>query len=177
MKAHFGKYSKNAVSRKIKIQIDDHDIWSFDHTLANIILPGLLYYRQAAISIPNNVINDSPTNRSTGDKQQCFEFYKISDDDIENMQLKEWHDILDKMIWSFHQILSCDIDEQYSHGKANFAWVPAPESASYSSEEELFILQDNSTDYWVDFDGIKLHNERIQEGLTLFGKHFRDLWR
>jgi hypothetical protein len=43
--------------------------------------------------------------------------------------------------------------------------------------EPLYRMVDkNPNEHWYDSLGHDLHNERIQEGLELFGKHFRDLW-
>jgi hypothetical protein len=30
--------------------------------------------------------------------------------------------------------------------------------------------------HWYDAEGHKLHEDRIQEGLELFGKYYRSLW-
>ena len=37
MKVKIGPYPKKGNRRKINVQIDKFDTWSFDHTLANII--------------------------------------------------------------------------------------------------------------------------------------------
>jgi hypothetical protein len=43
--------------------------------------------------------------------------------------------------------------------------------------EETYQMVDNNPDeHWYDHEGHQLHEERIQEGLTLFGKYFRNLW-
>jgi len=44
------------------------------------------------------------------------------------------------------------------------------------------MLTDNSLinqlnpDYYVDFEGMKLYNDRIQNGFRLFGKYYQGLW-
>ena len=43
--------------------------------------------------------------------------------------------------------------------------------------EETFQMVDrNPDDHWYDAEGHQLHEDRIQEGLDLFGKYFRALW-
>ena len=44
MKVNIGKYKNKG--RKISVQIDDSDVWSFDHTLAYLILPALLQLKK-----------------------------------------------------------------------------------------------------------------------------------
>jgi hypothetical protein len=55
--------------------------------------------------------------------------------------------IMDEMIWAFDTLKT---DEDY----------------------KLFYTEENG---W-DFEGQRLHNERIDNGLRLFGKYFRGLW-
>ena len=59
---------------------------------------------------------------------------------------KDWHDVVDKMIWSFEEI-----SNDYPH---------APK------------IVDNS----LNKDDFKQYREKIDEGLNLFVKHFEELW-
>jgi hypothetical protein len=43
-------------------------------------------------------------------------------------------------------------------------------------ENTFKMIDDNPEEHWYDRDGHQLHEDRIQEGLDLFGKHFRSLW-
>jgi hypothetical protein len=52
------------------------------------------------------------------------------------------------MIWSFYQIAFGEYDNLYS-------------KTNYTSYDHI---------------GFALHDEKIQEGLTLFGKYYRGLW-
>ena len=86
------------------------------------------------------------------------------------------------MIWSFLQIsIEDDYDSQYHHGKMEIAWEKLPNELHPDPVtgvmEPLYQMVDkNPNEHWYDSLGHDLHNERIQEGLELFGKHFRDLW-
>jgi hypothetical protein len=43
--------------------------------------------------------------------------------------------------------------------------------------EDTFHMKDKDPDsHWYDLEGHTLHEERIQEGLDLFGKYYRNLW-
>ena len=43
-------------------------------------------------------------------------------------------------------------------------------------EETYKMVDKNPNEHWYDHVGHMKHEERIQEGLELFGKHFRNLW-
>jgi hypothetical protein len=38
------------------------------------------------------------------------------------------------------------------------------------------MIDKNPDEHWYDGEGHQLHEERIQEGLDLFGKYYRALW-
>jgi len=38
------------------------------------------------------------------------------------------------------------------------------------------MIDKNPTEHWTDYIGMRIHEERIQEGLELFGKYYRHLW-
>jgi hypothetical protein len=100
-------------NRKVKVEIADHDLWNLDFTLAKVIHPALIKFRSQLHSCPSTLTFD------------------------------EWKDYLDKMIWSFEQIVNDEPDE--------------PD-----------ITKDNET--------YLAYHDRIQEGLNLFSKYFRNLW-
>jgi hypothetical protein len=43
-------------------------------------------------------------------------------------------------------------------------------------EKAYEMVDENPGEHWYDHIGHELHEERIQEGLELFGKYFRSLW-
>jgi len=81
---------------------------------------------------------------------------------------EEWHDILDKMIWSF---------ENHDNG-------PNPiYSEDYDHRYEVIELDNGNTQYrplnktgTIDWSPIEKHNEQVQEGLDLFAKYYLNLW-
>jgi hypothetical protein len=88
--------------------------------------------------------------------------------------------VLDKMIWSFEQLLKGDYDEKYHHGKSDYDWIKSDKqyhNPLTGKMEDTFQMVDKDPDsHWYDSEGHKLHDERIQEGLELFGKYYRSLW-
>jgi hypothetical protein len=86
------KWVDSKKKRKVKVHIDHYDVWSLDHTLAMIILPALKQMKKDNTGHPCGVSSDQDP---VCGKCDCE---------------KEWHNILDKMIWSFEQIAEDDIN-------------------------------------------------------------------
>ena len=175
MKINIGKYSKKANGRrKIDVQIDNYDTWSLDHTLALIIYPALLQLKATKQGVPNEFASEPASN------QETFDFYQESYDDEWKQGLERWDETLDKMIWSFEQLLKGDYDEQYHHGKAEYDWVKTdkqyPNPVTGILEATYQMVDKNPENHWYDYEGHQLHEERIQEGLDLFAKYYRNLW-
>jgi hypothetical protein len=175
MKINIGKYSKKANGRrKIDVQIDNYDTWSLDHTLALIIYPALLQLKATKQGVPNEFASEPASN------QETFDFYKESYDDEWKAGLERWDETLDKMIWSFEQLLKGDYDQQYHHGEPKYEWVKSDKKYSNpitgKIEDTFQMVDKNPGEHWYDSVGHQKHDERIQEGLELFGKYFRSMW-
>jgi hypothetical protein len=178
MKVKVGKYPKNN-RRKINVEIDYYDTWSLDHTLAMIIYPALLQLKATKHGIPSEFVND--IGGAEWEEQNSFDFYKETHDEAWKEGSKRWDDVLDKMIWSFEQILKDDYDSNlYHHGIADYDWVKTDQTIlnpiTGKVEETFKMVDKNPNEHWYDHVGHMKHEERIQEGLELFGKHFRNLW-
>lgn len=175
MKINIGKFPKKA-DRKISVQIERFDTWSLDHTLALIILPALLQLKTDKHGVPSSVVED--VGGEDWSAQDCFDFYKDTHDAAFREAAKRWDVILDKMIWSFQQIVVDDYSAIYHHGDMSLDWIdsdityPNPVTGKL---EKTYQLLDNDK-HWFDSTGYFLHEERIQEGLELFGRHYRSLW-
>lgn len=176
MKASLGRYLRTK-ERKIDIQIDKFDTWSLDHTLALIILPALIQLKQTKTGTPGSFVNDSAEDFHD---QATFDFMKEDKDEVFQKGCNEWDDTLDKMIWAFQQIALGDYDSKYHHGEIDIAWEKTdkqyPNPTTGKMESTYKMVDKNPGDHWYDSVGHQLHEERIQEGLELFGKHFRSLW-
>ena len=107
----------------------DSEWYDLDITIAKFVLPRLIKFKEKKRSVP------------------C-----LLDDDGNIMDLniadKLWDEYLNKMIWSFEQIIndsSPSVDWCKEYGKDLIA----------------------ETQSW---------NDQVQEGLDLFARHFRNLW-
>lgn len=159
--------------QRINVTIDKYDTYSADCTLAEIILPLLVQLKHTMHGIPNEFSHVGGEDY----EQMSFDFYIESHNDSFNEGVKKWNEVLDKMIWSFQQILIDDHDSLYHHGKVEFDFTPTGEKLFNSltgKMEDTFLMKSNGS--WYDHVGHQLHLERIQEGVNLFAKYYRNLW-
>jgi hypothetical protein len=173
MKVNIGRFLKTK-DQRISVEIEPHDTYGFDTTLAYIILPGLIQLRDSQHGIPSEFSTDDFSG------QQVFEFYEKDEKEAFEDGVHRWKEVLDKMIWSFQQIIEDNYREKYHHGEMEWEWEETDEllaSPLTGGTCKGFKLIDlNPNDHWVDIEGIQAHDERIQEGLELFGKYYRNLW-
>jgi hypothetical protein len=176
MKAKIGKYPRRA-NRRINIQIDRWDTYSLDHTLALIIYPALIQLKEEKHGVPGEFADVGGEDHAC---QDSFDFYKDTNREAFEQGCKRWDDILDKMIWSFQQIaFGDDYDDRYHHGKGRYSWEPAGtlhNPLTGKVEDTFRMVDENPDEHWYDHVGHMEHEKRIQEGLELFGKYYRNLW-
>ena len=99
MKIKIGPHRKNRV---FNIHIDDFDVWSLDYTLACIIHPALVRLKETKHGYPE-LWEDGMVTHHNWDRQLHFDFI---DEDVETKYLMDkWDTIMDKMIYSFGQIV------------------------------------------------------------------------
>jgi len=177
MKVNIGPYKKDDSHRRVDITIHKYDTWSMDRTLSHIILPLLIQLRATKMGVPAEF---GDVGGADYDSQDSFDFYKEDHNWAFDQKVKEWDLVLDKMIWSFQQLCLEDYEQLYHHGKTEYDWVK--DNQTYTDPvtgkpEELYRMVDkNPEDHWYDYNGHILHEQRIQEGLELFGKYYRHLW-
>lgn len=178
MKVKIGPYPKKGSRRKVKIQIERFDTYSLDHTLAYIIYPALLQLKNSKHGVPNDFVMD--IGGGDWEDQNSFDFYRESHSDVFEQASKRWDEVLDKMIWSFSQLISDDYSSQYHHGVSEWDFVESdkqyPNPITGKLENTYQMVDRDPTSHWFDSEGHKLHEDRIQEGLELFGKYYRGLW-
>lgn len=166
MKVYIGNYPKNpAKERKVDVRIDPWDTWSVDHTLAVIIAPLLKQLKATQHGHPCGIDTDEKVN-VTNDKP-------CGDCKCE----VQWNEILDKMIFAFDALVNDDWEDQFHSGEMDIVWTPVNANGEPTPDGEYRQMDKGPNDTHVfDVEGWKAYNERIQEGLELFGKHFRSLW-
>ena len=137
----------------------------------------MIQLKQTKQGIPNDFVEVGGEDYSS---QQSFDFYIESHDEAWEIGAKRWDETLDKMIWSFQQIAFEDYGDKYHHGKMNTDWEKSDKQflnpITGKMEDTFTMIDKNPDEHWYDGEGHQLHEDRIQEGLDLFGKYFRALW-
>ena len=169
--------------RKIKVRIDNYDTWSMDHTLAHIILPMLKQLRDTKHGSPMVDLEDVPEHMRTTttedwDSQKVFDFY--NEDVSEGYDIhKRWDWVLNEMIFAFEHIIDDTWKESFSSGEIDMTWTPVDKDGNEVSKGEHSFYQMGhgpKHTYVCDYDGMQKVEDRVQNGLRLFGTYYRGLW-
>ncbi len=160
-------YSKR--KRTVKVKLDPWDTWNMDDTLSIIILPMLKQLQRdkhgSAIVDPEDVPEDlRPPNGAE----------RLSDED--NTVSERWDWVMSELIWTFEQLQpDYDWEEQYQSGEVDIQWKPA--KIDVDGEPELCeMVNGPKHTFTVDHEATKKHQDRISNGLRLFGKYYQGLW-
>ena len=123
------------------VKIDRWDTWSMDYTLGLIILPMLKQLKADKHGHPGDLTE------------------------------KQWDVIMDKMIWSFEQVVEFYPDSQFWLVKPELDWDAVCE-VNENGLRGFKWKQEGK----LDKRGYTKHHKKIDEGLELFGKYYRALW-
>lgn len=155
----------NKRKRTIKVKIDRYDTWSMDCTLALIILPMLKQLREHKHGAPFVDNEDVPWYLRS-------HFYtKENEYDTDPAHFKRWDWIMDEMIWTFEQLVDDDWESRYHHGEHDIQWKECEDNPQLSE-----MVKGPKDTHWWDVEGYKKHQERINNGLRLFGRYYQGLW-
>jgi hypothetical protein len=150
--------------RVIKIQIDPWDTWSVDHTLSMIILPMLKQLKDTTHGAPFVDDEDVPDELKSTSAPA-----KENDWDTDDNHFKRWDYALDEMIWAFEKLVDDDWEHEFYSGNH--------ETLTVKREDGLYeMIKGENDTFTIDHEGMKKVNDRIQNGLRLFAKHYRGLW-
>ena len=150
------------------VKIDKYDTWSMDSTLAHIILPMLKQLKATKHGAPfvdDMDVPDILKSTSAAPKENDW-------DTDANWHLR-WDWILQEEIFAFEQ-LGLDWEDQYKSGVFDTDWVESDEVYEGDTCWEMKHGPNHTMVY--DWEGIKTHNDRIQNGFRLFGKYYQGLW-
>lgn len=152
------------------VKIHAWDTWSMDHTLAKIVVPMLKQLKETKHGIPCEFAEVGGEDYI---RQMSFGFYSEEVGSLfENHAERRWNEVLDKMIWSFEQIILDETNDVY--------WEPYWEDMDPSEE-----VPENSVynQLKMEHPRKKINNQKydeyykkLQEGYELFGKYYRNLW-
>lgn len=154
-----------ARNRIMYVKIDNYDYWSADHTLAQIIYPLLKKLQENKHGSPNVDDEDVPEElRSTSAPKTENEW------DTDDNWHDRWEYVLGEMVWAFEQ-LTIDWEDQFYSGETDIRFEPVPGNEKYSQ-----MVEGPNHTFQVDREGMVAHQNRMDNGLRLFGKYYRGLW-
>ena len=160
--------------RNIKVKIHDYDIWGADHTLALIILPTLKLLNEHKHGAPLVDDEDVPEHlRSTSARPKGAEW------DLDEFHFDRWDWVMNEMIFAFEHRLDESWQDAYRSGKIDHVMVPVDRDGNEvpKGEHKYYRMKDGPNHTYVcDYDGIRVVEERIQNGFRLFGKYYQALW-
>ena len=152
------------------VKIDYYDTWNMDSTLSPIILPMLKQLQSTKHGAPFVDDEDVPEElRSTSAPAKENEW------DTDDNHFKRWDWALEQMIWSFEQLNDDDNDAQFHTGVHDRKTVACRWDENGKATMYEWVKGENDTSHF-DSDGYTAHHKKIQVGLTLFGKYYRNLW-
>lgn len=171
--------------RKIKIRIDHYDTWGMDTTLGYIILPMLRQLKATKHGSPWVEDADVPhlvKNKKTKKAKKSPPNIRALDTDEEDQHSDvhvRWEWVLDEMIWAFEQVISDD------DGRSNYYVPYGPDEEiergcfwKESTGEKRYLLTEEESRKIgrYDPDLAKAYQQRVNRGLTFFGKYYQNLW-
>lgn len=148
--------------QRIRYGFPLEESWSFNSACAKWALPRLKKLRQNCISHPVSLCGNDHQEHFI----PCKEAPITSTDESKCSEAK-WHEILDKIIWSFEHfddMVDPVYPDDYDHRQV---------VTEVSDRGIRFSAVDKRE---IDWTPVNEHAKKLQEGFELFGKHFQDLW-
>ena len=152
------EYIYNKKSRKVKIHIDDYDVWDASYTMALIIHPILVKLKEDKQGIP--FVDNEDVPEELRDEKDYGE--------------KKWDYVLDEMIFAFEKLSMADWEDEFRSGDLDMQFIES--DIKIGGEKTFQWVEGPNSTYEVDQEGIDKTRERIENGLKLFGKYYMDLW-
>lgn len=144
------KWFYNKRKRNVKIKIHNYDVWNMDNTLSYIILPLLKEMKEDKQGSPFVDNEDIPIELRSENQDEFG---------VNKLQHERWDWVFNEIMWTFEQIHpEHDWEDQYYTDK---------DPSEMKNKYDIFN---------IDSDGYKKHQERINNGLKLFGKYYQALW-
>ena len=157
--------------RKIDyVKIDRWDTWSMDHTLSYIILPMLKQLNNDKHGAPYVDDEDVPEELKSTNAEP-----KENEWDTDSNHFKRWYWALDEMIFAFQSKQDESWQDAFRSGEIDIKSVPC--EWDENGKPKLYRMERGPNDtYKCDYEGMKVVEERIQNGFRLFGKYYSSLW-
>ena len=156
------------------VKIDRWDTWSMDHTLAYIVLPMLKQLndkKQGAPFVDDEDVPEELKSTSAPPKENEY--------DTDANHFKRWDWVMNEMIFAFECELDDTWEDKFRSGEHDILWVPVDAKGNEvpRGDHKFTEMRRGPNDtYKCDYDGMKVVQDRIQNGFRLFGKYYQGLW-
>lgn len=146
------------------VKIDKYDTWSMDSTLAHIILPMLKQLKATKHGAPfvdDMDVPDILKSTSAAPKENDW-------DTDANWHLR-WDWVLGEMIFAFQSDVDDTWEARFRTGESDWEFIDREDGTS-----EMVKGANDTTEY--DWDGLKAYQDRMQNGFSLLGRYYSNLW-
>lgn len=158
-------------SRKIKIRIDNYDVWNADYTIALIVLPMLKMLKESKHGSPCVDDEDVPEHLRTTAATTLTQDEKDTGH-TDDLWEDRWDYVLNEMIHTFECTANNDWEDQFYSGEHDLVW----EDVEVDGKKFKQMNKGPKDTFKVDHDSMKVAWDRRKEGLRLFGKYYHALW-
>lgn len=156
------------------VKINRWDTWSMDSTLSPIILPMLKQLKETKHGAP--FVDDADVPQEL---KSTSALPKENDWDVDDNHFKRWDWVMNEMIFAFEHKVDDSWQDAFREGEHDILWVPVDQDGNEvpKGEHKHYQMKSGPNDtYKCDYAGMKVVEQRIQNGLRLFGVYFSSLW-
>lgn len=146
------------IKNKGEWQFGYKDTYGLDSTLNPIIAAGVRKFKEV-------LVTRNKDGKCFGVPSSVCYSDNVTDTDIQN-----WFDILDKIIYTFE-----DKEPDISAYNYNIKMING-DVDPVTGNTQVFFECDNDQEYNRYTNDLEIHVKKVQDGLNLFAKHYKDLW-
>jgi hypothetical protein len=158
------------------VKIDRYDTWSMDYTLAHIILPMLKQLKEKQQGA--GFVDDADVPEGIG-LRSTEALPKENEWDTDSNHFARWNWVMNEMIFAFECKIDDSWEDAFREGEIDMLWVPVDVHGNEvpKGDHNYFQMKDGPKNtYKCDYDGMKLVQNRIDNGFRLFGRYYQNLW-
>ena len=158
------------------VKIDRYDTWSMDHTLADIVLPMLKQLKEKQHGA--GFVDDADVPEGLG-LRSTEATPKENEWDTDSNHFARWEWVMNEMIFAFECKVDDSWEDAFREGEHDMLWVPVDIHGNEvpKGEHKHYRMDRGPKDtYKCDYDGMKIVEDRIQNGFRLFGRYYQNLW-
>jgi hypothetical protein len=156
------------------VKIDRWDTWSMDQSLGKIVLPMLRQLKSTSHGAPLVQDADVPEELKSSSAPP-----KEKEHSTDANYFKRWNWVLSEMIFAFESKLDTSWQDAFTSGEIDMIFVPIDHDGNEVPKKDAKHFQwvdgPNNT-YECDYEGMKVVEDRIQNGFRLFGRYYQNLW-